>query len=140
MAIISTRGRYALRILLALADGDPEAFVPLTELASRENISEKYLESIVAILGRNGLLETSRGRTGGYRLARRPEDYTVGMILKLTENSMAPVSCMEEGHAPCSRAQTCKTLPVWTKLEALIEDYLQSVTLADLMSGSGESV
>ena len=133
--MVSTRGRYALRVLLALAEYPPENYVPLTELAAREDISEKYLESIVALLARGGLLKTTRGRAGGYRLALAPEDCTVGSVLALTETSLAPVTCLQAGSEPCDRAETCRTRPVWTQLEQLIEDYLQSVTLADLLSG-----
>lgn len=133
MAIISTRGRYALRVMIDLAEHDTGAYIPLMDIAERQQISEKYLESILAALSKNGFLLTLRGRNGGYRLSRKPEEYTIGSILYETERSLAPVACMEQGAAPCGREDECRTRPVWTALSELIDGYLQSVTLADLM-------
>ena len=130
--MISTRGRYALRVMLDLAAHCGESYIPLKEIADRQQISEKYLESIIKILVRNGLLDALRGKGGGYRLNRPPQDYSVGAILRLTEGSLAPVSCLEKGSAPCERSSFCCTLPMWIKLDRLINDYLDSVTLADL--------
>ena len=119
MAMISTRGRYALRVMVDLAEhGGREDYLPLKEIAARQEISEKYLESIVKSLVQGKLLQGSRGKGGGYRL---------------TEGDLAPVACLEEGAQACDRAQRCPTLPVWIRLNGLIRDFLDSVTLADLM-------
>ena len=140
--LISTKGRYALRIMLDLAQQEPGAFIPLPAIAERQEASEKYLESIISTLARAGLVEGQRGKGGGYRLARKPCDYSVGEILRLAEGSLAPVSCLEGGSNTCSRAAECRTLPMWTKLNELINDYLDSVTLADLafQGGGGDYV
>lgn len=134
--MISTKGRYALRVMIDLVEHDSGEFITLKEIAGREEISEKYLESILVILSKAGYLEGLRGKGGGYRLTREPASYTVGSILKLTEGSLAPVSCMEEEAKACPRAKRCKTLPVWKKLDSLIEDYLESITLLDLAKGN----
>ena len=131
--LISTKGRYALRIMLDLAQRDPEEYTVLNDIAERQGISEKYLESIVAVLSKAGFLIAVRGRGGGYKLARTPETYTVGSILKLTEGPLAPVACLESCENNCSRAENCKTLPMWTKLDTLIDDFLEGITLADLL-------
>ncbi len=132
-AMISSRGRYALRVLADLAAQDPEGFVPLKDIAGRQEISQKYLESIMTALSKGGLVEGIHGKGGGYRLSRRPEEYTIAEILRVTEGSLAPVACLSEGAAPCSRCTPCPTLPVWEKLEQLVTDYLSSVTLRDVM-------
>lgn len=132
--LISTKGRYALRIMVDLAEHQSEGFIPLKELADRQEISEKYLESIVKLLVRARFLSGLRGKGGGYKLTRAPEQYTVGSILRLTEETLAPVSCLEEGAPVCRRAGECRTLPFWKGLERVIADYLDSSTLADLMS------
>ena len=131
--LISTRGRYALRILADLAERRPEGFVPLKDLARCQEISEKYLESISKLLVKAGLLEGLRGKGGGYRLVKPPEEYTLEEILLLTEETLAPVSCLEPGAAACPRAADCRTLPVWEGLDELIRGYLQQRTLADLL-------
>ena len=130
-ALISSRGRYALRVMSDLGRQDPEQFVPLKDVSARQEISQKYAESIMTTLSKGGLVESSHGKGGGYRLARRPEEYSLGEILRLTEGGLAPVSCLEEGSAPC--AHPCASLPVWEKLACLVNDYLDSVTLADLL-------
>ena len=132
-AMISSRGRYALRVLADLAGQDPESYIPLKDISARQEISQKYSESIMTTLSKGGLVEGIHGKGGGYRLSRRPEDYTLGEILRLTEGSLAPVSCLCEGSTPCSRCNPCPTLPVWEKLERLVTDYLDSVTLADIL-------
>ncbi len=129
--MISSRGRYALRVMTDLAGQDPERSVPLKEIAAREGLSQKYLEAIMTTLSKGGLVEGQHGKGGGYRLSRAPEEYPLGEILRLTEGSLAPVACLEEGAAPC--AHPCPSLPVWEKLEKLVADYLDSVTLADLL-------
>lgn len=136
--LISTKGRYALRIMLDLAQQQPDSYIPLPAIAQRQGASEKYLESIIATLARAGLVEGQRGKGGGYRLARRPEEYSVGEILRLAEGSLAPVACLESGAAPCPRADSCRTLPVWEKLESLICGYLDGVTLPSLLEGGCE--
>ena len=136
--LVSTRGRYALRIMLELARGDKGAYIPLPLVAQREGISEKYLESIVSVLAKAGLVEGLRGKNGGYRLSRPVEDYTVGQILRLTEGSLAPVTCLEGESNDCPRAADCRTLPMWEHLDALINDYLDSVALTDLLTQTGD--
>ncbi len=134
MTMISTRGRYALRIMIDLAEHQGEnGCLPLKEVAERQGISEKYLESIVKSLVQAGMMRGSRGKGGGYRLIRPPEECTLGSILRLTEGDLTPVSCLEEGAEKCERASECPTLPTWKKLNSLIQQFLDSVTLADLM-------
>ena len=131
--IVSTKGRYALRVMLCLAQRDGDAYIPLKEIAEAEEISQKYLESIMTILSKAGFLDAVHGKGGGYRLNRKPEEYTVGTILKLTEGSLAPVSCTTQGAAACSRSTCCQTLPMWERLEKLIDDFFEGITLADLL-------
>mgnify|MGYP004515189815 FL=1 len=132
--LVSTKGRYALRVMLELAQSQPGAYMPLPLIAQRQGISEKYLESIIAILSRAGLVEGLRGKGGGYRLTRSSAKYSVGEILRLTEGSLAPVTCLEGAENPCPRAGECTTLPMWQKLDDLINTYLDSVSLSDLLS------
>lgn len=132
--LVSTKGRYALRVMLELAQSQPDAYMPLPLIAQRQGISEKYLESIIAILSRAGLVEGLRGKGGGYRLTRSSANYSVGEILRLTEGSLAPVTCLEGAENPCPRAEECTTLPMWQKLDDLINTYLDSVSLSDLLS------
>ncbi len=137
MAIVSTRGRYALRVMTDMAEHRRDGYIPLKEIAERQQISEKYLESILKTLVRAGLLTGLRGKGGGYRLTREPGQYTVGEILRLTEESLAPVACLEQGAAPCPRAGQCRTLELWRGLDRTITGYLDSVTLADLVQPGG---
>ena len=129
--MISSRGRYALRVMSELAEQGSEQAVPLKEIAAHQGLSQKYLEAIMTILSKGGLVEGQHGKGGGYRLCRRPEDYSLGEILRLTEGSLAPVACLEEGNSPCEHP--CPSLPVWEKLEQIVSDYLDSVSLADLL-------
>ena len=131
--MVSTKGRYALRVMIDLAEHDDGLYIPLKEIAARQDISEKYLESIVKLLTRNGDLVGVRGKGGGYRLTRSPEEYTVGGILRLTEGGLAPVGCPGLDKRSCARAEDCRTLPMWRELDQLINHYLDSVTLADLI-------
>lgn len=131
--LISTKGRYALRVMVDLAEHPNEGFIPLKVIAMRQEISEKYLENIIKLLVRANLLSGLRGKGGGYRLTKTPEEYTVGAVLRLTEESLAPVVCLEENAAVCSRMAECRTLSLWQGLDKVISDYLNSVTLADLM-------
>ena len=131
--LISTKGRYALRVMIDLAEHQADGFIPLKTIAQRQGISEKYLESIIKLLVKAKLLTGLRGKGGGYRLTMAPEQYTVGSILRLTEDSMAPVSCLEPGAEVCTRSGECRTLALWRGLDKVINDYLNGVTLADLM-------
>ena len=129
--IISTRGRYALRVMIDLSQQDPDYYTPLKEIAESHEISEKYLENILKSLVTQGFILGLRGKGGGYRLTKSPEEYTLASILHATEGSLAAVACLED-HAPeCARAGQCPTRPIWEKLNNLIEDYLGSITLAD---------
>ena len=131
--LISRKGRYALRVMIDLAEHQSEDFIPLKVIAERQEISEKYLESIIKLLVKAKLLNGLRGKGGGYQLTRAPEQYTVGSILRLTEESLAPVACLEDGAASCPRMASCRTLPLWQGLNKVINDYLDNVTLADLV-------
>ena len=136
--LISTKGRYALRVMIDLAEHQADGFVPLKVIAERQEISEKYLESIIKLLVKARLLTGLRGKGGGYKLTKAPEKYTVGSILRLTEESLAPVACLEPGADACSRAAECRTLALWKGLDKVITDYLDNVTVADLMhNGDG---
>ncbi len=132
--MISTKGRYALRVMIDLAEHQAEGYIPLKEIATRQEISEKYLESILKVLVREQLLTGLRGKGGGYRLTRGADQYTAGEILRLTEESLAPVSCLEAGAPVCPRTAICRTLPLWQELDSLINNFLNGVTLADLIA------
>lgn len=132
--MVSTRGRYALRVMLDLADHATEKNVPMKDVAERENLPLKYLEQILPVLTKNGMIEGCHGKGGGYRLTREPQQYTVEEILRLTEGSLAPVACID-GVAPCVRADKCRTLPMWEQLDGIISEYLSGITLEDLLSG-----
>ena len=134
--IVSTKGRYALRVMVCLADSPEGAYVPLKEIAENEGISQKYLESIMTTLSKGDLVDALHGKGGGYRLNKPARDYTVGSILKLTEGSLAAVSCTSQGPAACSRATCCQTKPMWDKLDAMIDSFFESITLADLLKNS----
>lgn len=136
--MVSTKGRYALRIMIDLAEHNRENYLPLKDIAKRQSISEKYLESIIKILVQAGFVKGLRGKGGGYRLVRDPNTYTVGSILKLTEGSLAPVACLECRPNNCERFKTCKTLPMWRKLDRIIDDYFEGITLADLLGNTLE--
>lgn len=128
MTMISTRGRYALRVMIDLAERRSGAYIPLGEIARRQEISEKYLEAIIKSLVRAGLVQGLRGKGGGYRLTRSPDQYTVGEILMLTEGSLAPVSCLTPGAASCSRMANCRTYEMWKGLNDLISNYFGNIT------------
>jgi len=135
--LVSTKGDYALRVLIDLAEHQAEGFIPLKVIAKRQDISEKYLESIIKPLVKAGLLDGLRGKGGGYRLAMPPEQYTIGMILRLTEESMALVPCRREGSRTCSQVAECRLLPLWQDLSKRINEYFDCVTIADLMKKGG---
>ena len=130
--MISTKGRYALRVMLDLAENQNNSYIPLRDIAERQEISEKYLETIMPVLIKNNYLQALRGKGGGYRLSRDPETYTTGSILKLLESGIAPVACLENGADSCGRAAECRTLPMWETLYKMIDDYFEGITLADL--------
>ena len=130
--MVSTRGRYALRVMIDLAEHNNGKFIPLKDIAERQEISEKYLESIVKSLTKADVLEGLRGKGGGYRLTRTPDQYTVAEILLLTEGSLAPVSCLVPGAPVCERLPNCRTYTMWKGLNAMIADYFGKITLADL--------
>lgn len=127
--LISTRGRYALRVMIDLAEHRSDGFIPLKRIAKRQEISEKYLENIIKLLVKAQLLNGLRGKGGGYRLTKDPDQYTVGDILRLTEESLAPVSCLESEAAMAE----CRTMPLWQGLAQVISDYLDNITVADLI-------
>ena len=131
---VSTKGRYALRIMIDLAQHDDGEAISLKDIARRQEVSAKYLELIIAILNKAGFVHSTRGKAGGYRLARPAAAYTVGSILNLTEGSQAPVACLDTGTSTCARACRCEALPMWEHLDRLIDEYLESVTLQDLLN------
>lgn len=131
--MISTRGRYALRVLIDLAEHQNDGFIPMKEVAKRQGISLKYLERILPVLIKNKLLDGLPGKGGGYRLNRSPEEYIVGHILRLTEGDLAPVACLECDAKPCSRTAECKTFPMWEKYNKLTNDFFDNITIADLL-------
>ena len=133
--LVSTKGRYALRVLVDMAEHRTADYMPLREIARRQNISEKYLESIVKAMVQGGVLAGMRGKGGGYRLSRSPDQITAGEVLRISEGSLSPVSCLEDGAPPCARTEECRTLSMWRGLDKLIQDYLDGVTIADLMCG-----
>ena len=131
--LVSTKGRYELRVMIDLAEHQTDGFIPLKVIAERQDISEKYLESIIKLLVKAKLLNGLRGKGGGYQLTKAPEQYTVESILRITEDSMAPVSCLDANADACSRSAECRTLPMWRGLDKLITEYFENITLADLM-------
>lgn len=131
--LISSRGRYALRVMIDLAEHDDGAYIPMKEVAQRQDISLKYLERILPILVSAKLVEGLHGKGGGYRLTRKPEDYRISEILRLTEGDLAPVACLECNAEKCNRTAECRTLPMWMELNRRVNEYLDSVTIADLM-------
>ena len=137
--MISTKGRYALRFLVDVAEHQAESFVPLRDVAERQGISEKYLEIIVKELVKGGELEAMRGKGGGYRLNRPPEEYSVRSVLERMEGPLAPVACLGPGQKPCPRQADCRTLTLWQGLDRVISDYLAQFTLADLCGERPES-
>ncbi len=136
--MISTRGRYAIRVMIDLAEHDTGRYIPLKDVASRQGISKKYLEIIVKDMVAGGLLTGASGKGGGYRLCRKPEEYPVGEIIELMEGSLATVSCLSAGADPCPRAAVCPTLPLWAEYDRMTHDYFYSKTLRDLIRRDGD--
>lgn len=135
---VSTKGRYALRVMIDLAEHSANAYVPMKEVAKRQEISLKYLERILPALSKNKLIEGIQGKGGGYRLTRDPSQYTVGEILRLTEGDMAPVACLECEEGQCERTGDCKTRPMWKEFYRRANEYFDTVTIADLLKGGKE--
>lgn len=135
---ISTKGRYAMRMLLDLAEHQNCGYIALKDIAERQNISKKYLEQIIPIFNRSGILKTNRGSQGGYQLAKAPDKYTVGEILRLTEGSLSPIACVEQEPPECERSGECAMLSVWQGLYKVINEYLDGITLQDILDGQRE--
>lgn len=131
--LISTRGRYALRVLIDLAECPTDRYIPMKEVAERQEISLKYLERIVPILSKNGIIEGVQGKGGGYRLVKSPQAIRIGDILRLTEGDLAPVACLETGAAVCPKADKCQTYPLWVEFNELVNDFFDKKTLADVI-------
>ena len=131
--IVSTKGRYALRVMVHFAQRGNENYIPLKEIAEAEGISQKYLETIMSALSKAGFVDAVHGKGGGYRLNRSPEEYTVGSILKLTEGSLSAVSCTSQGAAACSRTECCQAKPMWDKLDKMIDEFFEGITIGDLL-------
>lgn len=131
--MISTKGRYALRVMIDLAEHSSEGYIAMKEVADRQGISLKYLERILPLLVKENLIAGVHGKGGGYKLTREAKDYPVGEILRLVEGDIAPVACLECGGTPCDKSETCRTLPMWKKLNTMVNDYLDGVSIADLM-------
>ena len=131
--MITTKGRYALIVMLDLAEQKPEEFVPLKEIATRQGLSKKYLEIVLKVLVQNELLKCAMGKGGGYRLTRKPAEYTVGEILELAEGTLSEVPCLQSENNPCEKKFQCRTLPIWEKFNKLKHDFFYSVTLKDLL-------
>ncbi len=131
--MISTKGRYALHVMIDLAKRGADEPVPLSDISNRNDISMKYLEIIVSMLNKAGFVESYRGKSGGYRLSKDPSEYTMQSILSLTEGTLAPVACLENG---CPRSEGCTTVPLWKNLDTIIEQYLESITLKDVVDGN----
>lgn len=131
--MVSTRGRYALRVLIDLAEHSTEGYIPMKDIAEREEISKKYMEQIMPILAKNGLVEGVHGKGGGYKLTKSPKDYKIGEILRLTENSLAPVACLSCNAAPCKRADKCRTISMWKRFHEITNEYFDGITIADLI-------
>ena len=139
MMMVSSRGRYALRVMVCFAQRGSEEYIPLKEIAEKEGFSQKYLESIMTTLSKAGFVDAVHGKGGGYRLTREPEEYRIGDILRLTEGDLAPVACVECGAEPCHQAGECRTYSMWGRFNILINDFFDSITIADLMR-SGEQI
>ncbi len=137
--IVSTKGRYALRVMVYFVLHGGRDYIPLKEIAEAEDISQKYLEAIMTSLSKAGFVDALHGKGGGYRLNRPPEEYTVGSILKLTEGSLSAVSCTSQGPAACSRATCCHALPMWERLDAMIDTFFEGITLKDLLETPAET-
>lgn len=137
---ISTKGRYALRVMIDLAEHSNGSYIPMKVVAERQGLPHKYMDHILPTLTQNHIVESIHGKGGGYRLTRKPEEYTVGEILRLVEGDLAPVACLECGAKPCDRAVQCRTLPMWRNLQNIIDGYLDGITIRDLMNGEFKEI
>lgn len=133
--LVSTRGRYAIRVMIDLAEHMNGKYIPMKEIADRQDVSLKYMTKIMQALTKSGMLDGQHGKGGGYKLNRDPEEYHVGDILRLTEGTLAPVACIDETDCKCDRSFECRTRPMWNELDKLISEYLDGITIADLMEG-----
>lgn len=138
--MVSTKGRYALVVLTDLAKHQEDGFVSLSEVAERQKLSLKYLEIVVAMMNKGGLLKSCRGKNGGYRLKKEPSEYSINEILQLTEGNLAPVDCVKNNEVDCANSDGCITLPLWIGLDRLISNYLENITLQDLLDGNREKI
>ena len=134
--MVSTKGRYALTVMVDLARMSEGGFVSLSDIAEKEHLSMKYLESIISVLNKGGMLVSLRGKNGGYKLARDPSEYNISEILLLTEGTLAPVNCIMQEGVQCEKAATCSTLPLWAGLDKVIDNYLSAITLDDIITGN----
>ena len=134
--LVSTRGRYAIRVMIDLAEHMNGKYIPMKEIADRQDVSLKYMTKIMQALTKSGMLDGQHGKGGGYKLNRDPEEYRVGDILRLTEGTLAPVACIDETDCKCDRSLECRTRPMWNELDKLISEYLDGITIADLMEGN----
>lgn len=134
--LVSTRGRYAIRVMIDLAEHMNGKYIPMKEIADRQDVSLKYMTKIMQALTKSGMLDGQHGKGGGYKLNRDPEEYRVGDILRLTEGTLAPVACIDETDCKCDRSFECRTRPMWNELDNLISEYLDGITIADLMEGN----
>ena len=134
--LVSTRGRYAIRVMVDLAEHMNGKYIPMKEIADRQDVSLKYMTKIMQALTKSGMLDGQHGKGGGYKLNRDPEEYRVGDILRLTEGTLAPVACIDETDCKCDRSFECRTRPMWNELDKLISEYLDGITIADLMEGN----
>ncbi len=134
--IVSAKGRYALRVMVSFAQRGGDEYIPLKEIAEEEGISQKFLESIMSTLSKAGFVDAVHGKGGGYRLNRKPEEYTVGSILKLTEGGLSVVSCTTQGASACARTECCQTKPMWDKLDRMIDEFFEGITIGDLLKES----
>lgn len=134
--MISTKGRYALRVLLDIAENSEKGYIPMKTVAERQNLSLKYIERIMPSLSKNNYVEGIHGKGGGYKLSKSPKDYKIGDILRLAEGDLTPVACLGCNSKQCDRAGICKTLPMWKKFDSLVNDFFDSITLQDLMNGN----
>ena len=134
--LVSTRGRYAIRVMIDLAEHMNGKYIPMKEIADRQDVSLKYMTIIMQALTKSGMLDGQHGKGGGYKLNRDPEEYRVGDILRLTEGTLAPVACIDETDCKCDRSFECRTRPMWNELDKLISEYLDGITIADLMEGN----
>ena len=138
VVLISTKGRYALRVLVDLAEHQGEGYIPMKDIAERQGISLKYLERIIPVLSRNGIVEGLQGKGGGYRLIMKPEECIIGDVLRLTEGDLAPVACLASDAPPCDRAENCRTYPLWVEFYQLVNAFFDGKTLADIIQ-TGET-